>query len=388
MRRFKKIFGIVTVLMLVLTMLPVNVFAATGSYSASISSKTITEGKSATLTIKTIKGSGQEKNPEGKFTVSSSNSAVAKVGTSSLWVGESGKATVSVKAVKTGTATITITPVSVSDEEYNLITGSKTITVTVKAKATTTTTDNKQDEKEEKPVTVKKSSDATLKSLDTKVGSIDFSKNTTNYTVEVDKTVTTLGLEAVANSPKASVKITGDKDFKVGTNLVDIVVTAEDGTIKTYTINVIKSKFGKAPLVNLEVEGYAISPEFETDKFTYSVDVVDRTSVDIKYELLYKDATVVITGNDNLKVGLNPVKVVVTEKDGTVTTYTVNVKAGVSEEIEQDTSIWLIIIIIFILVIIAETIYIVVKNKEEKKKAEEQAKKKTAKKSTKTTSKK
>ena len=52
MRKFKKVFGIVTVLMLVLTVLPMNVFAAeagekVGSYTVGISKSTITAGGSA-----------------------------------------------------------------------------------------------------------------------------------------------------------------------------------------------------------------------------------------------------------------------------------------------------------------------------------------------------
>ena len=355
MRKFKKVLGIVTVLMLVLTVLPMNVFAAEkSSYTASVSSKTITVGKSSTLTIKTLKADGQKKNPEGKFTVSSSNSNVVKVGTSSLWVGESGKATVSLKAVKAGTATITITPVTVTDEKYNLITGSKTITITVKAK-TTTTTDNKDD--------------ATLKSLTSSIVDLDFSKNKTEYTVNVDKTVTSLGLKATVNNSKAKVKITGDENFVVGNNIVKVVVTAEDGTTKTYTITVVKSKYGHAPLLDLAVKGYDISPEFEPDRYKYTVDAVGITSVELEYRLADEASKVTIEGTDNLKIGENQVKLTVTEKDGTATTYTITVNVVPSADIveEENNTIWLIIILILGLLIVAETAYIVIKNKKEGK---------------------
>lgn len=366
MRKFKKVFGIVTVLMLVLTMLPVSVFATeagpkVGSYTVGVSKSTITVGGSANLTITAKKAAGQ-------FTVKSSNPAVVKVGTSNVWVDGShsdaaGKVTI--KAVAAGTATITVTPVNVSDRNYNLLTNTKTITITVKTKTTTPT----EDKDDDKTTTTKKSSDATLKSLTSSVVDLDFSKNITNYTVHVDKTVTSLGLKATVNNSKAKVKITGDENFVIGNNIVKVVVTAEDGTTKTYTITVVKSKYGSGPLLDLKVKGYELSPEFDPSRLTYSVDAVGITSVELEYTLVDKASTVVIEGTDNLKVGENQVKLTVTEKDGTVTTYTVNVNVAPSADVveQENNTIWLIIILILVLLIVVETIYIVVKKKKEGK---------------------
>ena len=344
MRRFKKVFGIVTVLMLVLTMLPVNVLAAeagekVGSYTVGISKSTITAGGSANLTITAKKAAGQ-------FTVKSSNPSVAKVGTSTVWIDGShanASSNVSIKAVAAGTATITITPVNVSDRNYNLLTNTKTIKITVKAKATTTT-DNKDDDK---TTTTKKSSDATLKSLTSSVVDIDFSKDKTNYTVYVDKTVTSLGLKATVNNSKATVKIVGDENFVVGNNIVKVIVTAENGTTKTYTITVIKSKYGHAPLLDLKVKGYELSPEFEPDRYKYTVEAVGITSIELEYKLADENSKVTIEGADNLKVGANQVKLIVTEKDGTVTTYTITVNVAPSADAveEENNTIWLIFIL-------------------------------------------
>lgn len=366
MRKFKKVLGIVTVLMLVLTVLPVSVFAA-GSYAASANKTTITVGKTATLTI-------TAKQSAGKFTVSSSNPAIATVSKSSMWIDGShdpASTTVTIKGVKAGTATITINPENVSDNEYNLLTNKKTITITVKAKQTTPieTDKDKTDKTEDKETVVKKSSDATLKNMTSSVVDLDFSKNKTSYTVNVDKTVTSLGLKATVNNSKARVKITGDENFVTGNNIVKVVVTAEDGTTKTYTITVIKSKYGHAPLLELGVKGYELSPEFKPDKYKYTVDAVGITSVELEYKLADKDSKVTIEGADNLKVGENQVKLIVTEKDGTVTTYEITVNVAPSADIveEENNTVWLIIIIILILLIVIETIYIVVKKKKEGK---------------------
>lgn len=352
MRKFKKILSIVIVLMLVLTMLPTSVFAA-GTYKVYASKSTITVGKTTNLVISTTDAAG-------KFSVTSSNPSVATVSAATTWVdGSTMDGKITIKGVAEGTATITITPVTVADKDMNLLTNTKTIKITVKKASTTTTNTN--------TTTTTKSSDATLKSMTTNIADIDFNKNTTKYTVNVDKTVTSLGLKAVANNSKAKVKITGDEKFVTGENTVKVVVTAESGATKTYTITVVKSKYGHAPLLDLKVKGYIISPEFEPDKFEYKVDVVDKSSVNIEYKLADKNSKVTIQGNDNLHVGSNAVKVIVTEKNGTVTNYTVNVNVARSAtEVEKDTSIWLVLIVIFVVVIIAETIYIVVKSKKEK----------------------
>ena len=90
-----------------------------------------------------------------------------------------------------------------------------------------------------------KSSDATLKSLTVSEGELspEFSAATTSYTVSVESSIDQITIGATANDEKASVDGAGIKTLAVGDNLFDMVVTAEDGTEKTYTVNVIR----KAP---------------------------------------------------------------------------------------------------------------------------------------------
>ena len=142
MRKFKKILAVVTVLMLVLTVLPTSVFAK-GSYTAYASSSSIKVGKSTSLIISAKKAAG-------RFTVTSSNPAVASVNVSSTWVdGSTMDDNIVVKGVSAGTATITVTPENVSDDEYNLLTNTKSIKITVKKATTTPTTKPTEDKTEE-----------------------------------------------------------------------------------------------------------------------------------------------------------------------------------------------------------------------------------------------
>lgn len=359
MRKYNKIISICLVIMFIFTVLPVSVFAEEahkGSYSIGLSSSSIKKGKSTTLKITT-------KYCAGKFNVTSSNSSVAKVTTSSTWV--DGESYITVTGVSKGSATITVTPVDVADQQYNDITASKSVTIKVTEKAAVKVEeqDNKVEVKEENKEEKKtKSSDATLKNITVKNGDLVFAKDKTEYTVNVGKDVTSLGLKATSNSSKATVKITGDENFVVGENIVKITVTAEDGTTKVYTIKVIKSKYGLGPVLDLKVKDWGISPEFDPAKLEYSVDVTGVTEVELEYTLKDETSKAEVVGNKNLKVGKNEIKLIVTEQDGTVTTYVINVNL-VENIAEKSNTIWLVIIVILAVLVIIEAVYIVVKNK-------------------------
>ena len=88
-----------------------------------------------------------------------------------------------------------------------------------------------------------KSADATLGSLTVSSGTLSpaFNANTTNYTVEVPNDVSSITIDAIANSSAATISGTGTKSIIVGNNTFNIVVTAEDGTTKIYTIVINRS---------------------------------------------------------------------------------------------------------------------------------------------------
>ena len=381
MNKLKKIFGVLFILAIILTAMPQKVYAA-GKYSISVGATSITVGKSVKLTIKTT-------NAAGKFTVTSSNPAVVKVSSSSTWVdGSSMDPKITLKGLKEGTATITITPVNVSDDEYKLLTNKKSIKITVKKASTTTTTDKKPT-----TTTTTKSSDATLKSLTTTQDlDLVFSKDKTNYSVTVDKTVNSLGLKAVANDSKATVKIEGDKDFVVGENTVTITVTAENGTKKIYTVTVIKTATAEAPLVDLGVKGYELNKEFNPEELEYSVEAMGVDAVEVEYTTLRPTTKVEVIGHDNLKEGRNQIKVIAITDKGITTVYTINVNVSKAPAavVEKNNTMWLIIIIILIALVLIESLYIMVQDKivPVKDDEEEEETKKTTRRRTQTTTKK
>ena len=179
--------------------------------------------------------------------------------------------------------------------------------------------------------TAKKSSDANLSELLVKNGELNpkFSSKTTSYTVKVPNGVDKLDLSYVTSDSKAKVKVTGNEKFKVGeANVVEVTVTAEDGTIKVYTINVEKSdKEANNKLKDIIISGGGkLSPKFDPNVYEYKTEVdgnVDK--IDITGIAKNDKAKVEVIGNKNLKEGNNAVLVKVTDENGFVQYYKIDV---------------------------------------------------------------
>ena len=86
------------------------------------------------------------------------------------------------------------------------------------------------------------SGDNYIKSLMIEGYDIDFDKNTTSYSINVKNSVSSLNLTVILNDENATYYVEGNKDFKVGENTVNIVVKAENGSTRTYSIKVNKEK--------------------------------------------------------------------------------------------------------------------------------------------------
>lgn len=179
--------------------------------------------------------------------------------------------------------------------------------------------------------TTKKSTDNYLKSLvvnSTHEISGTFDKNITNYTITVPNDVTNLDFTATKNHNKASIEIIGDEKLSTDkVNVIQIKVTAEDGSIRIYTLNVTRSAFkSDAYLKELNVKNGEMSPKFDSDKLEYDVKVsgkVDKLEIEaIPFEISTK---VDILGNSNLKEGENSVLIKLTDKNNFTQVYTLNV---------------------------------------------------------------
>ena len=173
--------------------------------------------------------------------------------------------------------------------------------------------------------TPSKSRNSDLASLEIAEGVIspEFSSSTTEYTISVPNEVTTLSISAVADSSKATTKIEGNEELQVGDNNITITVTAEDGSTSTYTI-VAKRANAELALASLSIYyidengekvDIGLSPEFSLDKYEYKLEkIVPHTVKDILVEGISnrENATIEITGNQDLKSGKNEITIRVT----------------------------------------------------------------------------
>lgn len=312
----KKIIGLLIVFLSLTCM--VNYAYATGSYKISYNSSTITQGSNLTVTISAT-------NATGRFNISSSNSAVATVSTSSVWL-ENNSQTITINSVSAGSSTITILPADVADSEtgddITSALGAKTINLTVKEKVVV-----KPSTPTETPA---KSTDATLKSLRLSVAGMSptFNKNTTSYNLNVDTSVTSVTVTASVNNSEARYYVTGNTNLKEGTNTVRVVVTAEAGNTKTYTITVTKAKDpekANANLHSLIISNATLNEEFTTEKLSYTLADVEASveTLNISAYPENTSATITVKGNEKLVDGENTVVIIVTAPDGvTVKEYT------------------------------------------------------------------
>jgi len=177
--------------------------------------------------------------------------------------------------------------------------------------------------------TSSKSSNNFLKELNIKEAPIKFNKNTNSYSITVPYETDKLTIDAVTDHKGAKVEIIGNKDFKVGeVNVVEVRVTAEDGSVRIYSINVTRSaSLSQNKLADLEVKDHELVPDFDPNIEEYSLKVpYSVTDLEILYKTKNKDAKVEIIGNTDLKVGNNVIMVKVTDANGFTRTYLINVE--------------------------------------------------------------
>lgn len=209
-------------------------YVKAASYDVTVTSKTVTIGNSVTLTIK-------GNNLAGRFDLSSSNSSVASLSNNSLFI-DKNSTSITITAKSVGTATITIIPTDVTAYDNNTITGNKTITITVKDKPTSnpSTGGNNSGTTTNPTPTKKKSTNNYLSSLTIEGYTLDkeFKKEETEYSIMVENDVNKIKINAQLDDSSAKVTGIGEVEVKEGINKLEIKVTAENGSTRTYTLNV------------------------------------------------------------------------------------------------------------------------------------------------------
>lgn len=260
-----------------------------------------------------------------------------------------------------GTITVSVTSNSnaVLNGEYVNVAASKTITVTEPApppaqapttppantgtttsKPTTNTTTNNNTQTNNN--TNSKSSNANLRNMILSVEGLSpaFAKNITNYSLNVDQNVNEIKVTASVEHNRATYSVKGNTNLKEGENTITVRVVAEDGTVKNYNINVVKSDDpikSDATLSSLIIEDVDLGQTFDPNITEYNAgDInVKKDKLNIFAYTSSDNAKVEIIGNENLKVGENKITIRVTSENGKVVKdYIVSFNKLYAEEVD------------------------------------------------------
>ena len=230
-----------------------------------------------------------------------------------------------------------------------------------------------------------KSSNANLDNLGIKPYDFyGFEEDILEYTVAVPEKTKEVKIYAEVQNKNAEVTGTGDAELVIGKNANEVVVTAEDGTTKTYTINIIRDddeysyqkKLGNSGvfknigkgLESLEIEGLQLDKEFDTNVYEYTckLDDVNITNLEVNGVGTDSEYKVEVIGNTDLKEGKNTVTILVSDDEENIATYQVVVEkplrqmsivdsaGNIFENISMEYiyAFWIIIGIILLLIVV------------------------------------
>lgn len=242
----------------------------------------------------------------------------------------------------------------------------------------------------------KENGEARLKNLGIKPEQYDFKgfkSDTMEYSVEVPNEIKEIEVYATAMNSKAQITGTGMTELKEGENELKVEVIAEDGTKKTYILNVtrketevvIETTEEKLGLSTLSIEGIDINPSFKSNIYEYTATikaVMVGDSLNITAKANDENATVEIIGNENFQDGENVITILVNnEITKENATYQIIVDKQVELEIVEKTS-WLrpstwgkeeiikvaIILVLIILIVFAVILKVNLSKESEKRK--------------------
>ena len=160
---------------------------------------------------------------KSKLRVMSSNleNSLRSVSSSSL---HSKNYSLTFKALSSGTAKIYVSDASLYNDSETLLSASKGSTsVTIKTQA-------------EIEASYSKNNNLASLSVEGVTLSPTFNQDTTEYTVELEPETTSINVSASAADAKATVSGIGQREVTEGDNNIEVKVTAENGSVKTYTI--------------------------------------------------------------------------------------------------------------------------------------------------------
>lgn len=226
-----------------------------------------------------------------------------------------------------------------------------------------------------------KNSNNNLSNLSIDGYDIDFASNKTSYQLTVEYEVNQINIKASTEDSTARVSGTGTKDLNLYTNTFNVVVTAENGSRKTYTIEVIRKDIDgnikelatDNTLSSITITDYNIN--FNPEILEYTILLNEAVIPEVNVLATDANATVTVNNPESIKTGNNVIEISVIAENGAEQIYKINTiyldeveEEKIAPDSKEDDSlnVWLIIVIIESLLIVAAIITSIILIKKEK----------------------
>lgn len=134
--------------------------------------------------------------------------------------------------------TISLTGIVASDGEKDISAKDVTKTLAYGIKESNKIEDKKEENSNVEDL--KESGNNYLTNITLSTGNLTFNKNIQTYNISVDNDVNSIEINAVTEDAKSTLLGRGTYSLSVGNNKIELTVKAEDGTERTYTINVTR----------------------------------------------------------------------------------------------------------------------------------------------------
>lgn len=152
---------------------------------------------------------------------------------------------------------------------------------------------------------------------------------TSGYELEVGGAISSVNISATTVNSKAKVEGVGTVALKEGNNTINIVVTAENGDKRTYTVNIIRNIQERIPLKSISLNKTDVSL-FDGDSATLSVTYNPSTTTDDKTVTWSSSNTKVATVSNGKITAVGEGTATITAKVGN---FTATCKVTVSSKI-------------------------------------------------------
>ena len=207
-------------------------------------------------------------------------------------------------------------------------------------------------------ITRSKNNDSSLKTLKVNEEEILLTSGELVYSTSVPNEITKPTITAIANDSKAKVEIDKIEELLEGMNIINITVTAQNGSKSVYELTINREKIisDNSKLKSIQINNYSIN--FSPETLDYSLKLEkDVDKLDINVITDSEKANYKVIGNKDLK-NESVIKIKVVAEDGvSTTTYSIKIE---KEEMKLNI---LYIIIPSVLIVVILIVVFVLKSK-------------------------